>query len=648
MSNPEPALRDTVTSARNVKGYEQNDQDLVRYFLSYMAESDKSEDARRRQDRIGGNMLYGRHWNVQMSPSRISMTVNYAKALVQHRVALMTKQQPVPVVESLDGADTPSVRVMRGVLMDWWDRDGMQDKLKRSRLMADTTRTCALKALWDSTLYDGAGDACADLIPGWRLIIDPTTNDRRRMRFIGDRTVMPRSRAMMLYKDAGLEASRAIEDASQVKSWATGGSSVSPIKDPWDRFASVYPGVTVVAGVPTLEGYSAQGFPRAQEIEQMVEVVELYMLDPTMVEDNVPQYDDEGFPVRVPVLGEDGIPIFDELPGERVELPDGSLAVLPAYKLRTIQATERKWVRKYPFYRRVTMLLPDMHIIEDRAWDFPNPYALMQGGPNLEGPWSRGIMLDEESLQNQLNVSCCMMMENLRFSAMRVAISYNAGLERNTLSVNPGDVINASGEKGSLEFINFPQLSEAWFGWLEKTMMLMEKIAGTDGVMSGEQVGRVDSAEAYDFLAEITGSRLTSDAQDMERCIGDLMETIGALVQKGYTSAHAVKVEDLEGNVSIQQVTQSDLAGTFRYKVRMGSTLAWSASAIRKRALEDMQAGVLDKVGYWQTTGQANWQGLKSRLESEPPQLQGGAGSPPKRTRQSIPANGKAKAPIPT
>jgi hypothetical protein len=76
--------------------------------------------------------------------------------------------------------------------------------------------------------------------------------------------------------------------------------------------------------------------------------------------------------------------------------------------------------------------------------------------------------------------------------------------------------------------------------------------------------------------------------------------------------------------------------------------LAWSASAIRKRALEDMQAGVLDKVGYWQTTGQANWQGLKARLESEPPQLQGGAGSPPKRTRQSIPANGKAKAPIPT
>jgi hypothetical protein len=650
LSNPVPALRDTVTSARNrsPQDRDKDDIDLTRYCLSLISESDKSEDSRRRQDRIGGNMLFGRHWNVQLPPTRVSMTVNYAKALVEHRVALTTKQQPIPVVESLDGSDTPSVRIMRGVLMDWWDRDGMQAKLKRGRRISDTTRTCAFKALWDPTLYDGAGDACADLIPGWRLIIDPTTDDRRRMRFIGDRTVMTRSRAMMLYKDAGLEASRAIEDASQVKSWSTGGSSVSPIKDPWDRFASVYPGVTVVAGVPTLEGYSAQGFPRAQEIEQMVEVVELYLLDPTMVEDEVPKYDEEGFPVRVPVLGDGGIPIFDELPGERVELPDGSLAVLPAYKLRTVQATERKFVRKYPFYRRVTMLLPDQTVIEDRAWDFPNPYSLLQGGSQLEGPWSRGVMLDLESLQNQLNVSCCMMMENLRFSAMRVAISYNAGLERNTLSVNPGDVVNATGEKGSLEFVPFPELSQAWFGWLETTMKLMEKIAATDGVMSGEQVGRVDSAEAYDFLAEITGSRLTSDAQDMERCIAELMETIGALVQKGYTTAHAVKVEDLEGNISIQNVTQSNLVGTFRYKVRVGSTLAWSSSAIRKRALEDMEHGVLDKIGYWQAVGQANYQGIKARLEAEPPQLQGGAGSPPKRTRQTIPANGRPKPPVPT
>jgi len=220
VSNPTPAKRDSVTTARNRAPDSKEDQtiDLVRYCLSYVAESDKSEDSRRRQDRIGGNMLYGRHWNVQLPPTRVSMTVNYAKALVEHRVALMTKQQPVPVVESLDGADTPSVRVMRGVLMDWWERDAMQGKLRRSRRLADTTRTCAWKALWDPSLYDGAGDVTVDVIPGWRLIIDPTTDDRRRMRFIGDRTVMPRSRAMMLYKDAGLEASRAIEDATQVKS----------------------------------------------------------------------------------------------------------------------------------------------------------------------------------------------------------------------------------------------------------------------------------------------------------------------------------------------------------------------------------------------------------------------------------------------
>ena len=323
------------------------------------------------------------------------------------------------------------------------------------------------------------------------------------------------------------------------------------------------------------------------------------------------------------------------------------MAVLPAFKLRTTQATKMDWVRKYPYYRRCTMLLPDQRVIDDRAWDFPNPYALMQGGHQLEGPWSRGVMLDLESLQNQLNVSCCMMMENLRFSALRVAVSYNSGLERNTLSVNPGDVINATGDQGSLQFVDFPQLSQAWFGWLQASMGMMEKIAGVDGVMGGEQVGRVDSAEAYDFLAEITGSRLTSDAWDMCTTIEQLMEVVGALVQKGYTQAHAVKVEDLEGNVSIQQVTQTDLIGTFQYKVKVGSTLAWSASALRKRTLEELQIGLIDKIAAWQRLGTPDWKGIKERLPTESPALQAGAGAPPKRTRQNLSSkNGTAAQPV--
>lgn len=642
MSDATPALRDTVTSARNRAPDDRSgrNQELVRYILSLVAESDRSEDARRRQDRIGGNIFYGRHWNVQLPPTRVSMTVNYAKALIEHRVALMTKQQPLPVVESLDGADSPTSVMMRAVLMDWWDRDDMQSKLQRSRYLCETTRTCAFKPSWDPTLYDGAGDVTVDVIPGWRLIVDPTTNDRRRMRFCGDRAIMTRARAMMLYPEAADEIAR----ASDVQAWASGGSSTSPIKDPWDRFAAVYPGVTVVAGVPTLEGYTSQGFPRAGTMEKMVEIVELCLLDPMMVDQEVPKFDDEGHAIREVVRGDDGAPLFDELPGETMELPDGSITTLPAFKLRTEQATEVRKVRKYPFYRRVTMLLPDQKVIDDRAWDFPLPYAFMQGGHQLEGPWSRGVALDLESPQNQLNVSCCMMMENLRFSALRVAISYNAGLERNTLSVNPGDVLNATGDKGSLDFVNFPQLSEAWFGWLTTTMTLMEKLAGVDGVMNGEQVGRVDSAEAYDFLAEITGSRLTADAQSMERCIADLMETVGALVQKGYTSAHAVRVEDLEGNVSIQNVTQSDLVGTFRYKVRVGSSLAWSASSMRKRVLEEYGEGLRDKVSVWQALGIQDWRGIRDRLAVEPPQEQGGAGAPPKRTRQSIPAS-RSRAP---
>ena len=57
---------------------------LVLRCAEYVARADANEDARRKSDRIGANLMYGRHWNVPMPSTRAALTVNFTKALILH------------------------------------------------------------------------------------------------------------------------------------------------------------------------------------------------------------------------------------------------------------------------------------------------------------------------------------------------------------------------------------------------------------------------------------------------------------------------------------------------------------------------------------------------------------------------------------
>lgn len=606
---------------------------ILKHVIGMISISDRHEEARRKSDRIGGNLYYGKHWNVAIASSRSALTVNLSKALIDHKISIMTKQKPVPVIEPTDVGDEEAARLMRSAIMQWWEREGMQRKIERGEFLANTTRSCAIKVSWDPTKHNRAGDIVADVIPGWRLLVDPRTCDPERMQFAGDRATMARSRAMMLYPNAA----RVVEEAASVQEQgptANGQGRGSPIRDPWQKLHLDFPTAGIVNGQPLLLSYSGNQ-PAKQDAGDLVEVVEVYFRDMTLVPKMAPVKDKMGNVKQRVSVDERGMPQFQQRDGEKRTLADGTELSLPMFELVTEDVYEEQLVLKYPHWRRVTVLLPDAVVLEDTAWDYPLPYAYMHDGEALEGFWVKGSILDLETLQGALNVSLSTMMDNLRFSAYRAYIAYNGSLlERTDMNLSPGEILRA-GEKGTIEPLPVPEVSAAWFQWVQFIMSLMERILGATGVMQGEAAGRVDSAAGYDMLAEIGGSRIVKATHRMERTIAHIAEIVGCFMQKHYDERHAVAVENAEGNLTYERITPGSLLGSFSYKVLTGSSLAWSESAVRARVMQEFQEGLRDKISVWKALHIEDWRQIYSRMSTESPSMQP---APPPRTRKNLPS----------
>ncbi len=606
-------------------------------FNELLRLADAEEESRRASDRLGANLYYGRHWNVPMPKNRVALTVNVTKSLIDHKIAIMTKQRPVPVVEAQEAGDVEASRIMRTVLQQYWIDDRMMLKSRDALRLCNTTRTTLSKTYWDPDKKGGVGDITTDILPGFRCIMDPRTKNVDRMEFIGDRAYMSRSRAMKLYP----QASQKIMDAAMPSNKIMGsGGADSPIKSPWDRVGvdTASAGGAIVNGRPVITAFTGRSPVRGGNNAD-IEIVELYVKDRTLVEKEVAVKDAIGAPIKRIVRDESGMPQFDQS-GDWDEVLGE-----PGYVLRYEEVTRIELVPKYPFYRRVTKLMPDDLILDDMAWDLPHPYEALGDQPSLEGPWDKACALEVEDLQAALNISLSTMMDNLRFSAFRAfKKTSSANIQKNNLVISPGDIIDVGMTQDGLQALEFPSLSEAWFSWINNLVTLMERMIGATGVMQGEAAGRVDSAVGYDALAEIGGSRIVECTQRYEEWISRVMTKVGWYAQRYYTEAHAVRVEDAEGNLTWERASSKELWGGFVYRIVTGSTLAWNESSVRARVMEEYTAGLRDKVSVWQKLQIEDWQMIKKRVESQPPQFNP---PPPQRTRQTIGKKGQSHAPKP-
>jgi hypothetical protein len=285
-------------------------------------------------------------------------------------------------------------------------------------------------------------------------------------------------------------------------------------------------------------------------------------------------------------------------------------------------------------------------VIEDIAWDHPQPYELYQAQEWLEGPWSKGTIHDLLDDQLILNVSTSIMQDNLRYGSYRVfKRTSDCPTSRNSLLFQAGQVLDVGRQINNLEPLQFPEISSAWFQWRQEIKKDMREIAGVDGIMSGSMADvapRADSPKMTDSLAEIGGSKIVEKTENMEWFIIGIGRRTGYWIQQKYTEKHAIALEDQQGELTWERLGHAELMGSFNYDIVVGSTTAWSGSGVRTRVLEELQLGLRDKVSAWKALDSTSYaiSDWKDVLKRNP---QANAIAPPARTRATAPKQSVAK-----
>lgn len=614
------------------------EQDLVRRIMGYVAHSDSGEEIRRRHDRTGARILYGQHWAKRMPNDRAAITANVALALTLQKLALMTRQDPVPVVMPKSASDTEAADCMRLVLIDNWRNDGMTKKLRRLIMLAIATRTAALKVGWDPVANGGHGAIYTDVVPGWNLIIDNRSGDPNLMEYGGHRIFVSRQRSMLMYPGAAKKI-KAAENASGNYSRQGPLPKGAPVPTPWARRSMPAPGATIVNGKPVVTSFAGE-IGDATPYAKDVEIIEMYHRDHTLATKFVPRRDHAGRIVQEPLRDEAGNLHIEFATDEYTTTETGEVVGIPNPYFVMQDVMEEKLARVYPHWRRTTILLPDEILLEDIPWDGPFPFAYYTDLDPLDGLIGRGSLLQTEQLQGLINVGMSTTTDNLRMGSLNAWFAGAAsGLNENTQIIpNVGQVVPV-GDVSQIKNITSPSLDANFFTLMSTTQSFMERIIGTWGIMMGQQQGRTDSTGATGMLAETGGARIDMDLDNVCETLRQWARIVSWFAQQGYDEAHAVAVEDETGQVGFQNASAPYLIGEFNFQVEIQSDHAWSATARQRRDLEELKEGLIDKVEYYQRQGTPNWRNMLKRMIAfgGPAAAMGPAASPPPRMRATPP-----------
>lgn len=617
------------------------ESDLVSRVMGYVSHADIGEEVRRRHDRIGARMLYGQHWAKRMPNDRAAVTANVGLALVLQKTALMTRQDPVPIVRPKRGGDQEAADVMRLVLMDIWRNGGMTKKVRRLILLAVATRTAALKVGWDPVANGGHGGIYTDNVPGWNLIVDNRSGDPHLMEFCGHRIFVSRQRAMLMYPSAAKKI-KAAENAGVSHSQGPLPKGAA-IPTPWARRSLPAPGATIVNGKPVVTSFAGE-IGDASPYQKDVEIVEMFHRDHTLVPQLLPKRNHAGRIIQEPARDENGNLQIHFATDEYITTETGGVVGIPNPYFVMQDVMERRLARVYPHWRRTTILLPDKILLEDIPWDGPLPFAFYTDLEPLDGLIGRGSLLQTEQLQGLINVGMSTTTDNLRMGSLSAWFAGSAsGLNENMQIIpNVGQVIPV-GDVGQIKSVTAPNLDANFFTLISTTQSFMERIIGTWGIMMGMQQGRTDSTGATGMLAETGGARIDMDLDNLCETLRQWAEIAAWFAQRGYDEHHAVEVEDDNGNVGFQPAAAPYLVGDFNFQVDIQSDHAWSATARQQRDLEELREGLIDKVEYYQRQGTPNWRIMLKRMIAfgGPAAAMGPAASPPPRMRATPPGGTK-------
>lgn len=249
-------------------------------------------------------------------------------------------------------------------------------------------------------------------------------------------------------------------------------------------------------------------------------------------------------------------------------------------------AEEGKKKLKYPKGRVITCL-PELGILLS---DKPNPYKdgkfpfiLMK---NYDVPfkfWGVGEVEQIMSPQIYVNELTNQIIDNAKNTAnMQWIIDKNAGIGQGKLTNRPGLVIRKN-PGAEVRRDTPPPMPTYVREQIDVLKGDIQEISGVLDSLKGEKQTGVVAASAILALQEASQSRIRLKIKIMESNLTELANLVYSRMQQFWKLDRWVRVTDMEGNPSFQQIGQKVLQNDFDLKVMAGSTMP-----VNKNAMMDL------------------------------------------------------------
>lgn len=249
-------------------------------------------------------------------------------------------------------------------------------------------------------------------------------------------------------------------------------------------------------------------------------------------------------------------------------------------------AEEGKKKLKYPKGRVITCL-PELGILlSDKSNPYKDgkfPFVLMK---NYDVPfkfWGVGEVEQIMSPQIYVNELTNQIIDNAKNTAnMQWIIDKNAGIGQGKLTNRPGLVIRKN-PGAEVRRDTPPPMPTYVREQIDVLKGDIQEISGVLDSLKGEKQTGVVAASAILALQEASQSRIRLKIKIMESNLTELANLVYSRMQQFWKLDRWVRVTDMEGNPSFQQIGQKVLQNDFDLKVMAGSTMP-----VNKNAMMDL------------------------------------------------------------
>lgn len=619
----------------------QDNQRLCRRLSALCDRWEAYEGERRSRDRQGIALFRGKNSIEGFNDSRLFINSNAALALFERVVADVLRGAPEPEIEAINAEEEDAARVAEGAIRTNWRNTRMYEKIANGYRLSGFTRAVGVYHYWREEMHGGLGDVDKVVIPGHELIVDDSTPYVQDMEFRGFQKDMSRAKLITLFPDKAQEIETAALDAGERVAGLNNdplkpsGGNQSPGARVYDRLvttaSTLTPPYTPVTSIKVALGKRGKGDP----LSEKVKVRFLWIDDPSPTREKRPRLDPRTKkPLYAVARDEEGKPQFDHEGHDVIDTPLGPQYV-PRMKPRFEMVMEDAIVRKYKYCRHVCYIANDNVVLWDVAWDGPVPISILRDRLPAHGFDAPGSALRLATLAAARNVLWTIIFERLRKSLGGTWLTTpGSGLKRNQLVNEIGSVFTINSIDAIKEFPVSP-IDAAYFNLLRLIEAEMELLIGVTPLMRGQPVGRADSPQTYEQVADQSGGPILDRAKILDRFIQDATEIDLWFMQNYYTHKHMVETETAEGFATWTEASALMIRGTFAVRVETGSTLGRNSARDRQEANENAQAGFYPLPMLGRMGRVRNWrQGLKQKaaiMKMGPAYawLLGSSGAPP-------------------